>query len=190
MAVVFGSFWLACRSRSRLLVLLRRPSRKSRRRPPPRLVVDRAKLSRIVRNESDLCVPSRDEARRQMNPHEQRYRRSGRLLVFVFDLYLPVVGLAGYTLIRFFDAKWPAFVLAGLWMTVIVVVSVRRFVAYYRRKGKYTRTRGFVDKCNPLARCRTIIGLRSKHILSFAAFSLWSFSRVERSCNNFKTAQE
>ncbi len=72
-----------------------------------------------------------------MNPHEYQYQRTGRVLAILFILFLPVVGLVGFGLGRLLGASWPLFVSAGVWMGVMIVVSVLRFVAYYRWTGKY-----------------------------------------------------
>jgi hypothetical protein len=69
--------------------------------------------------------------------YEQEYRRTGRIITFLFVLYLPVVGLLGWALGRLFDAAWPLFGFAGLWMATLLVFSVLRFVAYV--KWKYPR---------------------------------------------------
>ena len=71
-----------------------------------------------------------------MNPQRSQYRRTGRILAFLFLSYLPVVGLVGFALIKLSGEIWPVFMLAGLWMAVIVVFTVLRFVAYHRWTGK------------------------------------------------------
>jgi hypothetical protein len=66
--------------------------------------------------------------------YEHEYRRTGRIITFLFALYLPVVGVLGWALGRLVDAAWPLFGFAGLWMAVLLVFSVLRFVAYVKWK--------------------------------------------------------
>jgi cell division septal protein FtsQ len=70
---------------------------------------------------------------------EEKFRRTARILIYLFLFYIPVVGLLGFGLGKLFDASWPLFTLAGIWMIGIIVVSAQRFVAYYRWKRE---TRG------------------------------------------------
>lgn len=65
---------------------------------------------------------------------EYEYRRTGRLIVYVFVLYLPVGCLALFIGVNFFHSRLPAFVFAALWMTITLVLTVKRLRAYFRWK--------------------------------------------------------
>ncbi|HZP01244.1 MAG TPA: hypothetical protein VFD30_13205 [Terriglobia bacterium] len=72
-----------------------------------------------------------------MNPQEIEYRKTGRILTVLLLLYVPVVGIIGFALLKVFNRMWPALLVATLWIVVMIVISILRFVAYYRWTGKY-----------------------------------------------------
>jgi len=72
-----------------------------------------------------------------MNPHEHQYRQAGRVLTILFVLYVPVVGILGFALVKLSGVNWPVFILAGMWMAVILLFTVKRFLAYYRWTGRH-----------------------------------------------------
>ena len=64
------------------------------------------------------------------------FRRTGRLLIILFVSYVPIVGIVWFALDKLVGAEWALAVPGGTWMILIVIVSVKRLVAYYRWTGK------------------------------------------------------
>jgi hypothetical protein len=74
---------------------------------------------------------------RYVDQHEREYRKTGRLLTTLFILFIPIAGGTGYLLGRLFDSELALFLPAGIYMAALAVLTVRRFMAYYRWTGKY-----------------------------------------------------
>lgn len=74
---------------------------------------------------------------RDISQYETEYRKTGRLLAILFILYVPIAGATGYFLGRLFNSELALFLPAAIYMAVLAVLTVRRFMAYYRWTGKY-----------------------------------------------------
>ena len=70
----------------------------------------------------------------EMNANEHEYKKSGRALVYMVLLYLPLFSLVVFGAIKIFHSVLPGFIFAGLWMFLVVLLPVRRFRAFYRWK--------------------------------------------------------
>ena len=56
-------------------------------------------------------------------------------MIYLFLLWLPFMGIVGYCNVKLAPAvTWPFFVVAGGYVAVMVVISVLRFIAYFRWK--------------------------------------------------------
>ena len=73
----------------------------------------------------------------EANPNELAYRRTGRILLVLVLLYVPVVGAFGFGAGKLFDSDWPLGVVAALYLACIIVFTIKRFTAYYRWTGRY-----------------------------------------------------
>jgi len=71
------------------------------------------------------------------NPNELVYKKTGRLLIILFVLYIPVVGTIGFGIGKLLDSSLPLFLAAGAYMAVVLFFWIKRFIAYYRWKGQY-----------------------------------------------------
>jgi hypothetical protein len=67
---------------------------------------------------------------------ELEYRKTGRWILILLALFFPVL-FAGFGLNDFFHSEVPLTVSVAIFFVVLIYVSVRRFVAYYRWAGKY-----------------------------------------------------
>lgn len=72
----------------------------------------------------------------QMNSHEAAYRRTGRILVVWFVLYVPVMFVVGFGLAKLLNSRIPFYGTAAIYFALMIFVSVQRFVADYRLTGK------------------------------------------------------
>jgi len=72
-----------------------------------------------------------------LNPYELKYIRSGRLLIVLLLLFVPVAWVTGVVCMKVFDSEAGFFISAGLFFAALISLSVSRFVAFYRWKGKY-----------------------------------------------------
>jgi hypothetical protein len=74
---------------------------------------------------------------RIMDSHEIEYKRFGRFLVVLLLLFVPVVWLIGFVGVKLLHSEIWFGVGAGLFLVAMIFLSVRRFIALYRWKGKY-----------------------------------------------------
>jgi hypothetical protein len=72
-----------------------------------------------------------------MNSHELEYRRSGRLLIVLVVAFVPVVWVVGLVCVKLLHNEVGFATSAGLLIAAMIFLSVRRFIALYRWKGKY-----------------------------------------------------
>jgi len=70
----------------------------------------------------------------EVSDNEYEYKKSGRALVYMVLLYLPFFSIVLFGAIKIFHSVLPGFIFAGLWMFLIVLLSVRRFRDFYRWK--------------------------------------------------------
>ena len=71
-----------------------------------------------------------------MNRHELRYRKTGKLIVYLFIGWLPIMGATLYLNAKMFPrTTWPFCVVGVLYMAGIIVISVQRLAAYYKWKN-------------------------------------------------------
>ena len=66
-----------------------------------------------------------------MNRYERDYRKAGRVTAALFLLFVPFVGSVGFGLDKFFSSSLLLFIVAGVWMAVSLVFSVRVLWAYW-----------------------------------------------------------
>jgi len=71
------------------------------------------------------------------DPHEMRYRKTGRALLILWLLYVPIVAVVGFGLNKLLNSDWPLAIVALVCMAWIVILTVQRFTAYYRWRGRY-----------------------------------------------------
>ena len=69
-----------------------------------------------------------------MNADEKKFRDTGSTLLLLTFLYIPVVGAIGFVGFLL-GSDWPFGLSAIAWMAAIIVLSVKRFAAYFRWKG-------------------------------------------------------
>ena len=69
-----------------------------------------------------------------MNEYERLYRKMGRLCLYAFLLWMPIMGAVGYCTVKWFRASWPFFSVGFLYMGVLLVFSIRCIIARYRWK--------------------------------------------------------
>lgn len=69
--------------------------------------------------------------------HEADFRNTGRTLAIVFVFGVLLVWLIGYGLGKLFDSGLPLLLSGFCFIVVLLVLSVRRFTAYYRWTKKY-----------------------------------------------------
>ena len=74
-----------------------------------------------------------------VNRYELEYRRTGRLLIILFLLWIPVMGLVMLAVVKLTpNSNWIFFFCGFSYMGVMLFVSVRRFVAYYNMRGQHS----------------------------------------------------
>ncbi len=66
-----------------------------------------------------------------MNRYERDYRKGSKVTTALFLLCVPVVGSVGFGLDKFFSSSLPLFIVAEVWMAVLLVFSVRVLWAYW-----------------------------------------------------------
>lgn len=67
---------------------------------------------------------------------ELKFRRSGRWIVVMFALFIPVM-LLGFGLNRLLHSEVPLTAVAIVFLIILTVFTVRRFIAYYEWTGKH-----------------------------------------------------
>jgi hypothetical protein len=70
-----------------------------------------------------------------MTEEEAKYRKSIRVYLWLFVLYVPVVFAAAVGLFKVFGTFTPGFVIAGTWAATWVLFGVR--AAYFRYRWKH-----------------------------------------------------
>jgi hypothetical protein len=71
-----------------------------------------------------------------VNKHEHQYRRSQRLIIYLFLGWLPFIGAVMYFNAKWFPStSWPFFITAGVYLALLVAISVQTIAAYYRWKN-------------------------------------------------------
>lgn len=74
-----------------------------------------------------------------VNRYQLEYRRTGRLLIVLFLLWMPVMGLVMLAVVKLTrNANWIFFFCGFCYMAVMLIVSVRRFIAYYKLRGQHS----------------------------------------------------
>jgi ABC-type sugar transport system permease subunit len=75
--------------------------------------------------------------RLNMNPYEEEYRRTGKILLVLFVMYVPFAFLVGFGVARLLNSQVAFYGTGAIYLAVTIVVSVKRFVAHYKWTGKF-----------------------------------------------------
>jgi uncharacterized ion transporter superfamily protein YfcC len=66
--------------------------------------------------------------------YEREYNRIRRLLLYLFLLWMPVMGTVMYCTVKRLLLGWVFFSIAFLYMAIALVLSIQCLVAHYRWK--------------------------------------------------------
>ena len=71
-----------------------------------------------------------------MQGDELNYKRLGRTLTYMLLLYLPLFCAVLFLAIKVVHSLVPVFIFGGLWMLIMLVLSVRRIQAYHKLRTR------------------------------------------------------
>jgi hypothetical protein len=70
----------------------------------------------------------------EVTEYEQRYRRGSRLLLYLFLVWMPVMGCAVYSTVNWPRVSWLFSLIGFLYMCMLLALSIHCLVAYRRWK--------------------------------------------------------
>ncbi len=68
--------------------------------------------------------------------HEAAFRRTGRWIWIMLELFIPIM-FGGFGLNDIFHSELPLTIYVAVFLAVLIYISILRFVAYYRKTGRY-----------------------------------------------------
>lgn len=69
-----------------------------------------------------------------MTDDERRFKRTGRQLVWLTILWVPIMFMVEYSTFKFTHSYWPFTIAAATYLLVLMVISIERLMTHHRIK--------------------------------------------------------